>query len=86
MPLSGHADAITTGTAEAPLALLCGMQIFRFTVWSGRPTPGSSLMNLRYRDERQTRHQPEQPAAQPGSLPKSSTAAAQVRAAAAKHW
>ena len=28
------------------------MQIFRFSVWRGRPTPGSALMNLRYRDER----------------------------------
>ena len=28
------------------------MQIFRFTVWSGRPPPGAALMNLRYRNER----------------------------------
>lgn len=27
-------------------------QIFRFTVWSGRPPPGAALMNLRYRNER----------------------------------
>ena len=27
-------------------------QIFRFSVWKGRPTPGNALMNLRYRDER----------------------------------
>ncbi len=26
-------------------------QIFRFSVWRGHPTPGSVLMNLRYRDE-----------------------------------
>ena len=29
------------------------LQIFRFSVWAGKPTPGSALMNLRYRDERQ---------------------------------
>lgn len=27
-------------------------QIFSCSVWVGRPTPGASLMNLRYRDER----------------------------------
>jgi hypothetical protein len=26
-------------------------QIFRLSVWAGRATPGSELMNLRYRDE-----------------------------------
>lgn len=30
------------------------VQIFRFSVWAGKPTPGSALMNLRYRDERHT--------------------------------
>lgn len=28
------------------------VQIFRFSVWSGKPTPGAALMNLRFRDER----------------------------------
>ena len=32
-------------------ALWPGAQIFRYSVWVGRPTPGSALMNLRYRDE-----------------------------------
>ena len=27
----------------------CCTQIFRFSVWRGRPTPGSTLMNLRFR-------------------------------------
>ena len=31
---------------------VCTAQVFRFSVWRGRPTPGSALMNLRYRDER----------------------------------
>ena len=30
----------------------CCIQIFRFSVWAGKPTPGSALLNLRYRDER----------------------------------
>ncbi|EIE19454.1 hypothetical protein COCSUDRAFT_38277 [Coccomyxa subellipsoidea C-169] len=41
-------------TALQPeLTLFLDILIFRFTVWSGRPTPGSALMNLRYRNERQ---------------------------------
>ena len=28
------------------------LQIFSCSVWVGRPTPGASLMNLRYRNER----------------------------------
>lgn len=28
------------------------LQIFRFSVWVNRPTPGQALLNLRYRDER----------------------------------
>ncbi|CAL8468457.1 g7997 [Coccomyxa elongata] len=40
-------------TALKPeLTLFLDFLIFRFTVWSGRPTPGSALMNLRYRNER----------------------------------
>lgn len=35
-------------------------QIFRFSIWEGRPLPGMALMNLRFRDEaavqRQRRH------------------------------
>ena len=27
------------------------LQIFRFSVWKGKPTPGLALMNLRYRNE-----------------------------------
>ncbi len=57
-----------------------GAQIFRFTVWSGRPTPGSALMNLRYRDERQFRRSASAAPDQAG-LPKSPTAVAQVPSA-----
>ncbi|KAK9915274.1 hypothetical protein WJX75_006921 [Coccomyxa subellipsoidea] len=40
-------------TALQPeLTLFLDFLIYRFTVWSGRPTPGSALMNLRYRNER----------------------------------
>ena len=27
------------------------LQIFRYSVWAGKPTPGTALMNLRYRNE-----------------------------------
>jgi len=33
------------------LTLLLDYLIFHFSVWKGKPTPGSALMNLRYRDE-----------------------------------
>lgn len=33
------------------LSLLLDYLIFHFSVWKGKPTPGSALMNLRYRDE-----------------------------------
>ena len=36
----------------------CCLQIFRFSVWAGKPTPGSALMNLRYRNERLIQTQP----------------------------
>lgn len=35
---------------KTPAACAC-LQIFRFSVWEGRPLPGMSLMNLRYRNE-----------------------------------
>lgn len=45
--------SITTKGSVDPLTRIHHfVQIFRFTVWSGRPPPGAALMNLRYRDER----------------------------------
>lgn len=42
-------------TALQPeLTLVLDLQIFGCSVWMGRPTPGASLMNLRYRNERAT--------------------------------
>ncbi|DBB13024.1 TPA: hypothetical protein ACH3X3_005760 [Trebouxia sp. C0006] len=38
---------------QPELTLILELLIFRFSVWAGKPTPGSALMNLRYRDERQ---------------------------------
>lgn len=32
--------------------IVSGLQIFRFSIWKGKPTPGLALMNLRYRNER----------------------------------
>lgn len=37
---------------QPELAVLLDFLIFRFSVWSGKPTPGTALMNLRYRNER----------------------------------
>ncbi|KAI8469203.1 MAG: Pex12 amino terminal region-domain-containing protein [Monoraphidium minutum] len=37
---------------EPELNALLSLLIFRLSVWAGRATPGSELMNLRYRDER----------------------------------
>lgn len=37
---------------QPELTLLLDFLVFKFSVWSGKPTPGSALMNLRYRDER----------------------------------
>lgn len=33
------------------------MQIFRFSIWEGRPLPGMALMNLRFRDEQTVQRQ-----------------------------
>lgn len=46
---------------QPELTLILELLIFRFSVWAGKPTPGSALMNLRYRDERQ-RHAQLKPA------------------------
>ncbi|KAK9830469.1 hypothetical protein WJX72_011919 [[Myrmecia] bisecta] len=46
---------------QPELVLLLDFLIFRFSVWSGKPTPGSALMNLRYRDERRTSGPPASP-------------------------
>ena len=76
MPLQMHPHPVT---ALLNCCSTGNVQIFRFTVWSGRPTPGSALMNLRYRDERQSRLSPSAaPRGEEGVLPKSATAAAQV--------
>lgn len=45
---------------QPELTLLLELLIFRFSVWAGRPTPGSALMNLRYRDERSINTKPRQ--------------------------
>ncbi len=45
----------TKAAVSWPLVLIAARhlpQIFSCSVWVGRPTPGASLMNLRYRDER----------------------------------
>lgn len=34
-------------------------QVFWLSVWQGRATPGSELLNLRYRDERKAARRPE---------------------------
>lgn len=45
---------------QPELMLILELLIFRFSVWAGKPTPGSALMNLRYRDERSKRALPKQ--------------------------
>ncbi|KAL3138101.1 hypothetical protein ABBQ38_005331 [Trebouxia sp. C0009 RCD-2024] len=45
---------------QPELTLILELLIFRFSVWAGKPTPGSALMNLRYRDERHGRALPKQ--------------------------
>ena len=57
------------------------LQVFKFSVWSGKPTPGSALMNLRYRDERSVAqpgryHHTAQAGVQPSEQCSSSHAAA----------
>lgn len=37
---------------EAELDAFLEFLIWRFSIWVDKPTPGISLMNLRYRDER----------------------------------
>lgn len=37
---------------EPELNALLEFLIWRFSIWVDRPTPGNSLMNLRFRDER----------------------------------
>ncbi|GER45004.1 peroxisome biogenesis protein 2 [Striga asiatica] len=37
---------------EPELDAFLGFLIWRFSIWVDKPTPGNSLMNLRYRDER----------------------------------
>ncbi|XP_073526457.1 uncharacterized protein [Phyllobates terribilis] len=39
---------------EAELDAFLEFLIWRFSIWVDKPTPGNSLMNLRYRDERAT--------------------------------
>ncbi|KAK9804556.1 hypothetical protein WJX73_009687 [Symbiochloris irregularis] len=36
---------------QPELTLLLDFLIFRYSVWAGKPTPGTALMNLRYRNE-----------------------------------
>ncbi|DBA79327.1 hypothetical protein WJX79_000617 [Trebouxia sp. C0005] len=43
---------------QPELTLILELLIFRFSVWAGKPTPGSALMNLRYRDERHIHYTP----------------------------
>eukprot|EP00775_Hariotina_reticulata_P013226 gene13226-13357_t len=43
----GHVSAL-----EPELNLLLSLLVYWLSVWRGRATPGSDLMNLRYRDER----------------------------------
>ena len=41
----------TIGRLQPELTLLLDFLIFRYSVWEGRPLPGMSLMNLRFRNE-----------------------------------
>eukprot|EP00877_Chromochloris_zofingiensis_P014144 jgi/Chrzof1/8984/Cz03g31260.t1 len=38
------------------MATCCVAQIYRLSIWNGRASPGSELMNLRYRNERAMSH------------------------------
>jgi peroxin-2 len=51
--LAGLQDRATAScrTLVVPGLLPPLPQIFRFSIWEGRPLPGMSLMNLRYRNE-----------------------------------
>ncbi|KAG2494254.1 hypothetical protein HYH03_007609 [Edaphochlamys debaryana] len=47
-------DYFTPGSAslmEPELRALLGLMVFSLSVWAGRATPGSELLNLRYRNE-----------------------------------
>lgn len=37
--------------SQPPLSFPQCLQIFRYSIWEGRPLPGMALMNLRFRDE-----------------------------------
>ena len=51
-PASLFAVAMLLASTQSADVCMLRCQIFRFSVWAGKPTPGSALMNLRYRDER----------------------------------
>jgi peroxin-2 len=50
--LCAHTPQGAVSRLEPELNLLLAVLVFWLSVWRGRATPGSELMNLRYRNER----------------------------------